>query len=50
VRYDAVAKTLIVNKLEVGGSVPASPGTATGTDAAVINAIVTILRNAGLCS
>jgi len=28
----------------------ASPGTASGTDATVINAIVTILRNLGLCS
>jgi hypothetical protein len=28
----------------------ASPGTATGTDAAVVNAIATILRNLGFCS
>lgn len=40
--------------LGVNGSSPpakaSSPGTATGTDAAVINAIATILRNAGFCS
>lgn len=38
----------------VNGSAPpakaASPGTATGTDATVVNAIVTILRNLGFCS
>lgn len=28
----------------------ASPGTASGTDAVVINAIITILRNLGLCT
>jgi hypothetical protein len=28
----------------------ATPGTAAGTDAAVINAVITLLRNLGLCS
>lgn len=47
--YDNAAKVLKVHNLQVLNPA-ASPGTAAGSDAAVINAIVTILRNAGLCS
>ncbi len=44
----------IGGSIGVNGATPpakaAHPGTATGTDAAVINAIVTILKNLGFCS
>jgi len=52
--YAALSGATFSGAIGVNGASPpakaASPGTATGTDAAVVNAIAAILRNLGFCS
>ncbi|MGA8310914.1 MAG: hypothetical protein WB755_12850 [Terriglobales bacterium] len=50
----SAASVSLTGSIGVNGATPpskaADPGTATSSDAAVINAIVTILKNLGFCS